>query len=141
MGLPILAGSANVALAEAVAARLDIRPGSCEVQVFPDGELYVEIQESVRGEDVYLIQPTSSPAEKHLLEVLLLADAAHRAGAVRLTAVIPYFGYARQDRRVSGREAVGPGSSPTCSRAVGYSSAWSPWTYIRTPSRGFSVSR
>jgi ribose-phosphate pyrophosphokinase len=103
MGLPILAGSANVALAEAVAARLDSRPGSCEVQVFPDGELYVEIQESVRGEDVYFIQPTSPPVEKHLLEVLLLADGAHRAGAVRLAAVIPYFSYARQDRRVSGR--------------------------------------
>ncbi len=103
----IFAGSANVALAEAVAAELDVGPGSREVQVFPDGEMQVELQESVRGEDVYLVQPTSPPGEKHLLELLLLADAAHRAGAARLTAVIPYFGYARQDRRVSGREAVG----------------------------------
>ena len=103
----IFAGSANVPLTEAVAARLDIRPGSREVEVFPDGELQVELQESVRGEDIYFVQPTSPPGEKHLLELLLLADAAHRAGAARLTAVIPYFGYARQDRRASGREAVG----------------------------------
>src|SRR5919202_2578495 len=103
----IFAGSANVPLTEAVAARLDIRPGNREVEVFPDGELQVELQESVRGEDIYLVQPTSPPGEKHLLELLLLADAAHRAGAARLTAVIPYFGYARQDRRASGREAVG----------------------------------
>ncbi len=107
MELTIFAGSANVPLAEAVAAKLDTRPGSREVHVFPDGELQVELQESVRGDDVYLIQPTSPPGEKHLLELLLLADAARRAGAARLTAVIPYFGYARQDRRASGREAVG----------------------------------
>src|SRR5215216_529576 len=103
----IFAGSANLPLAEAIAAELDIRPGSREVQVFPDGEMQVELQESVRGEDVYLLQPTSPPGEKHLLELLLLADASYRAGAARLTAVIPYFGYARQDRRASGREAVG----------------------------------
>src|SRR5215213_7023867 len=103
----IFAGSANVTLAEAIAAELGIRAGSREVQVFPDGEMQVELRESVRGEDVYLVQPTSPPGEKHLLELLLLADAAHRAGAARLTGVIPYFGYARQDRRASGREAVG----------------------------------
>ncbi len=107
MELTIFAGSANVPLAEAVAAKLDVRPDSREVHVFPDGEMQVELQESVRGKDVYLVQPTSPPGEKHLLELLLLADAAHRAGAARLTAVIPYFGYARQDRRASGREAVG----------------------------------
>src|SRR5919112_4121010 len=103
----IFAGSANVTLAEAISAELDIRPGSREVQVFPDGEMQVELQESVRGEDVYLLQPTSPPGEKHLLELLLLADASYRAGAARLTAVIPYYGYARQDRRASRREAVG----------------------------------
>ena len=103
----IFAGSANEPLAEAVAARLDLQLGSREVHVFPDGELQAELRESVRGEDIYFVQPTSPPAEKHLLELLLLADAAHRAGAARLTAVIPYYGYARQDRRASGREAVG----------------------------------
>ncbi len=103
----IFTGSANVPLADAVAAELDVRTGGRELQVFPDGEMQVELQESVRGEDIYLVQPTSPPGEKHLLELLLLGDAAHRAGAARLTAVIPYFGYARQDRRASGREAVG----------------------------------
>ncbi len=102
----IFTGSANEPLAGAIAARLDTQVGNRELQVFPDGELQVEFHESVRGEDVYLIQPTSPPAE-HVLELLLMADAAHRAGAARLTAVIPYFGYARQDRRATGREAVG----------------------------------
>jgi ribose-phosphate pyrophosphokinase len=102
----IFAGSANLSLAEAIAAKLSFPLGKREVHRFPDGELHVEIQESVRGHDVYLVQPTSYPAERHLLELLLLADASRRAGAACLTAVIPYFGYARQDRRASGREAV-----------------------------------
>jgi len=106
MELTIFAGSANAPLAEAVAAKLNLPLGKREVHRFPDGELHVEIQESVRGHDVYLVQPTNFPAEKHLLELLLLADASRRAGVDRLTAVIPYFGYARQDRRASGREAV-----------------------------------
>jgi ribose-phosphate pyrophosphokinase len=106
MELTIFAGSANAPLAEAVAAKLNLPLGKREVHRFPDGELHVEIQESVRGHDVYLVQPTNFPAEKHLIELLLLADASHRAGATRLTAIIPYFGYARQDRRASGREAV-----------------------------------
>jgi len=103
----LLAGSANVRLAETIAAKLGTSQGALNVDRFPDGELHVEIKQSVRGHDVYLIQPTSPPVERHLLELLLLADAAHRAGAARLTAVIPYLGYARQDRRASGREAVG----------------------------------
>jgi ribose-phosphate pyrophosphokinase len=103
----LLAGSANVRLAETVAAKLGTSQRALNVDRFPDGELHVEIKQSVRGHDVYLIQPTSPPVERHLLELLLLADAAHRAGAARLTAVIPYLGYARQDRRASGREAVG----------------------------------
>ncbi len=100
-------GSANAPLAAAVAADLGVSLGLRELRRFPDGELHVELQESVRGHDVYLLQPTSPPAEGYLLELLLLADACRRAGAVRLTAVMPYFAYARQDRRASGREAVG----------------------------------
>jgi len=103
----ILSGSANLPLAEAVAAKIGVRLGKRELYRFPDGELHVEIQDSVRGRDVYLIQSTSPPAEERLLELLLLADACRRGGAERLTAVIPYFGYARQDRRAKGREAVG----------------------------------
>jgi ribose-phosphate pyrophosphokinase len=107
MNLTLFAGSANLPLAAAIAAGLGIRLGQTGSQRFPDGELHVELQETVRGHDVYLLQPTSPPAELYLLELLLLADACRRAGAARLTAVIPYFAYARQDRRASGREAVG----------------------------------
>jgi len=107
MPLTLLAGLANVPLAAAVAEQLGVPLGSRLLQRFPDGELHVELQESVRGHDVYLFQPTSPPVEAHLLELLFLADACRRAGAANLTAVVPYFGYARQDRRASGREAVG----------------------------------
>ncbi len=106
MHLTILSGSANLSLAEIITEKLGLRLGSRVLQRFPDGELHVEIQESVRGHDVYLIQPTSPPVDAHLLELLLLADACRRAGAAHLTAVMPYFGYARQDRRASGREPV-----------------------------------
>jgi ribose-phosphate pyrophosphokinase len=102
----LFAGSANPALADAVATALGTRLGRRELYRFPDGELHVELHDSVRGHDVYLLQPTSPPAEAHLLELLLLADACRRAGAAQLTAIVPYFGYARQDRRASGREPV-----------------------------------
>jgi ribose-phosphate pyrophosphokinase len=105
--LTLLAGTGNPGLAAAVAGRLGIAPGGCQVDVFPDGELHVEIRDSVRGHDVYLLQATGPPAERHVLELLLLGDACRRAGAARVSAVIPYFAYARQDRRASGREAIG----------------------------------
>lgn len=107
MELTLFTGTANPALGEAVAAELGVQTGSRQMHEFPDGELQAELQDSVRGHDVYLIQPTSPPGERNLLELLLLADAAQRAGASRLTALIPYFGYARQDRRASGRGSVG----------------------------------
>lgn len=107
MQLIMFTGSANVPLAAAVAEQLGVPLGSRFVHRFPDGELHVELQESVRGHDVYLIQSTSPPVEAHLLELWFLADACRRAGAAHLTALVPYFGYARQDRRASGREAVG----------------------------------
>ena len=107
MPLTIFTGSANVPLAAAVAEPLGVPLGRRLMHRFPDGELHVELQESVRGHDVYLIQSTSPPVEAHLLELWFLADACRRAGAAHLTAVVPYFGYARQDRRASGREAVG----------------------------------
>jgi ribose-phosphate pyrophosphokinase len=106
MSLEILSGSANYELAEAVATTLGVELTPRTIERFPDGELNIEIQQSVRGCDVYLIQPTSPPVDEHLFELLLLADACRRAGATHLTAVIPYFGYARQDRRAHGREPV-----------------------------------
>ncbi len=107
MNLKILSGRANPGLAEGVASRLGTPLGECLVEDFPDGECQVEIREDVKGRDVYLLQPTGPPVEKNLLELLLMADACRRVGAERLTAVVPYFGYARQDRRVKGTEAVG----------------------------------
>lgn len=107
MSLTLFAGSAHPTLAQAIAKTLGRELGSCILDRFPDGELHVELQDSVRGHDVYLVQPTSPPAEAHLLELFFLADACRRAGAAHLTAVVPYFGYARQDRRASGREPVG----------------------------------
>ena len=106
MNLSLFAGSANVPLAASVAAELGVSLGARVLARFADGELPVEIQASVRGRDVFLFQSTASPVEAHLFELLLLADACQRAGADRLTAVIPYFGCARQDRRAIGREPV-----------------------------------
>ena len=106
MSLKILAGSANLSLAENIARNVNVKLVRRVLERFPDGELHIELQESVRGHDVYLIQPTCPPVDEHLFELLLMADACRRAGAVHLTAVIPYFGYARQDRRAHGREPL-----------------------------------
>ncbi|HUY20458.1 MAG TPA: ribose-phosphate pyrophosphokinase [Candidatus Binataceae bacterium] len=107
MNLMVVAGSGNPALAEAIAERLGTRVCRSALSRFPDSELHAEIEESVRGGDVYIVQPTGPPVDRHLMELLFLADACRRAGAARLTGVVPYFGYARQDRRANGREAVG----------------------------------
>ena len=106
MSLKILAGSGNPALAESISGKLVVKLTQRILERFPDGELHIELQESVRGQEVYLVQPTCPPVDEHLLELLLLADACRRAGAIHLTAVIPYFGYARQDRRAHGREPL-----------------------------------
>ena len=107
MSVTLISGSANPALTESVAARLGVKAAGRVLERFPDGELHVQVQEDLRGHDVYLLQPTGPPVDAHLLELLLLADACRRAGAARLTAVVPYFGYARQDRRARGGEPVG----------------------------------
>lgn len=106
MTLKILAGSANVPLSENIAKSLGVPRSQVLLERFPDSELHVEIQESVRGADVYIVQPTCPPVDEHLLELLLVGDACRRAGASHLTAVMPYFGYARQDRRSRGREPL-----------------------------------
>jgi len=106
MSLEILSGSANGALAESIAKQLGLRFTQRTLARFPDGELHIEIHESIRGCDVYLVQSTYPPVDEHYFELFLLADACRRAGTTHLTAVIPYFGYARQDRRAHGREPV-----------------------------------
>jgi ribose-phosphate pyrophosphokinase len=106
MTLRIMAGTANRALADAVAAALYTEPASPVVERFPDGELR-PVVDGVRGSDVYLVQPTGPPVNEHVMELLLSVDACRRAGGGRITAVVPYFGYARQDRRRRAGEAIG----------------------------------
>jgi ribose-phosphate pyrophosphokinase len=98
--LMVFTGNAHPQLAQEVAKELSIRLGDADVDKFSDGEISVEINENVRGKDVFIIQPTSAPTNSNLMELLFMADALRRASAARITAVRPYFGYARQDRRV-----------------------------------------
>ncbi len=95
----VFSGNANKALSEGIVRKLNMRLGMATVGRFSDGEIVVEIEENVRGRDVFIIQPTCSPANEHLMELLVMIDALKRASASRITAVIPYYGYARQDRR------------------------------------------
>ena len=97
--MAVFTGNANVVLAQEIARHLMLPLGRAVVGRFSDGEIQVEIMENVRGRDVYLVQSTCPPANEHLMELLVMADACRRASASRITAVIPYFGYARQDRR------------------------------------------
>src|SRR5438874_11672024 len=104
--MKLFAGNSNRVLAEAVARYLNIPLGKASVRRFADQEIFVEIQENVRGEDVFILQSTSFPTNDHLMELLIMMDAFMRSSARRITAVIPYFGYARQDRRASGRTPI-----------------------------------
>ena len=105
--LMVFSGNANPALADAIAKHIGLPLGYASISKFSDGEVSVELNENVRGKDVFVIQPTCAPTNDSIMELLLMADALHRASANRITAVIPYFGYARQDRRVrSARVAI-----------------------------------
>jgi len=104
--MKLVAGNSNRPLAEAIAAYLAVPLTKCVVRRFADMEIFVEIQENVRGEDVFVLQSTSFPANDHLMELLIIIDALKRSSARRITAVIPYFGYARQDRRSAGRTPI-----------------------------------
>jgi len=97
--LMVFAGNANLKLANDIARELDVPMGKAVVDRFSDGEVLVEIMENVRGRDIYLIQPTCAPTADNFIELLVMVDALKRASVSRVTAVIPYFGYARQDRR------------------------------------------
>src|SRR6266702_2591306 len=104
--MKILAGNSNRPLTEAIAAYLGMPLTKCQVRRFADMEIFVEIQENVRGQDTFIIQSTSAPTNDHLMEVLIMFDALRRASARRITAVIPYFGYARQDRKPGPRTPI-----------------------------------
>jgi ribose-phosphate pyrophosphokinase len=104
--LRILAGSANPKLAERIATELGTAPARMLLSRFSDGEIRVKIEESLRGMDVFVIQPTSAPVNEHIMELLLILDALRRASASRITVVMPYYGYARQDKKVKPREPI-----------------------------------
>src|SRR4249920_1163666 len=97
--LMVFTGSANPKLAEDVVKHLNIHLGRATVGRFSDGEVMVELLENVRGKDVFVLQSTSAPTNDHLMELMIMVDALRRSSAARITAAIPYFGYARQDRR------------------------------------------
>lgn len=97
--LMVFSGNANKALSEGIVSKLNMRLGMASVGRFSDGEIFVEIEENVRGRDIFVIQPTCSPTNENLMELLVMIDALKRSSALRITAVIPYYGYARQDRR------------------------------------------
>jgi ribose-phosphate pyrophosphokinase len=108
----LISGNANLPLAKSIARRMSMHRGmsinlvEARVERFNDGEIFVEVFENVRGEDMYIIQPTSNPANDNLMELLIMVDALRRSSASRITAVIPYFGYARQDRRAKARTPI-----------------------------------
>ena len=110
--IKLISGNANRKLAEAIARRITVYRGEpvsvadARVQRFNDGEIFVEIYENVRGEDVFVVQPTSNPANDNLMELLIIIDALRRSSASRITAVMPYFGYARQDRKTAARTPI-----------------------------------
>jgi len=105
-GLLVFSGGANPVLGNKVCKFLGLDPGKVEISRFPDGEIDMKILEDVRGADVYVIQPTCPPVNENLMELLILIDCLRRASAERITAVIPYFGYARQDRKAEGRVPI-----------------------------------
>ena len=104
--MKLFSGNANKSLAENIAKYLNTELGQCVVKRFADQEIFVEIHENVRGEDVFVIQSTSYPANDHLMEMLIMVDAAKRSSARRITAVLPYYGYARQDRKPGPRTPI-----------------------------------
>ncbi|NPV26908.1 MAG: ribose-phosphate pyrophosphokinase [Firmicutes bacterium] len=106
MRLKLFTGNANVALAEEIAEYLGVYVGAAKVSRFSDGEICVAIDESVRGVDVFVVQPTCPPTNEHLMELLIMIDAIRRASAARINAVIPYYGYGRQDRKTRARDPI-----------------------------------
>jgi len=104
--LKVFSGRANPALGEAICRYLDIRPGRVHAETFPDGEMFVRLHDDVRGRDVFVVQPTCRPVNDNLVELLVFMDCLRRASARRITAVLPYFGYARQDRKDEGRVPI-----------------------------------
>jgi ribose-phosphate pyrophosphokinase len=105
-GISIFSGNSNLALADKICEYLNLSLGNAQVKTFSDGEIQIEIDENVRSKDVLVIQSTCAPVNDHLVELLLMIDALKRSSAIRITAVVPYFGYARQDKKVAPRVPI-----------------------------------
>src|SRR3954452_19035757 len=104
--MKLMTGNSNLPLAQAIAQYLEIPITQASVRRFADNEIFVEILENVRGEDVFVVQSTSFPANDHIMELLIIIDALRRSSARRITAVMPYYGYARQDRKTGSRTPI-----------------------------------
>ena len=104
--IKVFSGNANLKLAKEICAQMGTKLGEAEVGAFSDGEVFVSLYETVRGSDVFVVQPTCSPVNNNLMELLIIIDALKRASAGRITAVIPYYGYARQDRKAKARDPI-----------------------------------
>lgn len=104
--MKLISGTSNIELAKGIADVLDVPLTGVTIERFRDQEIFIKINENVRGEDIFLVQPTSAPANDHLMELLIMIDALVRASAKRITAVVPYYGYARQDRKTGGRTPI-----------------------------------
>src|SRR5213595_4217093 len=104
--LKVFSGRANIPLAEKIARHLGDNLGKITLSNFPDGEISVRIEEDVRGRDIFLVQPTCPPVNENLMELLIMLDSFRRASAARITTVLPYYGYARQDRKDVGRVPI-----------------------------------
>ena len=105
-GIKVFSGTSNKPLAELICRHLGINPGVVKIEPFPDGEMFIRLEEDVRGKDCFVVQSTSAPVDKNLMELLIYLDCLRRASAARTTAVVPYFGYARQDRKDAGRVPI-----------------------------------
>ena len=119
MDFTILSGTANPRLSSAIAAELGTKAGECGISRFPDGEVSIQLRAPVRRRQVFLVQPTSPPVDQHLIELLALADACRRASAERITAVVPYFGYSRSDKRHGRHEPITASMVADLMQAVG----------------------
>ncbi len=119
-GLKIFAGNSNRKLAESISKILEVPLGHARIEKFPDGEVDVKIEEDIRGVDCFFVQSTSPPVNDNLVEMLLFADAAKRASADRITAVVPYYGYARKDRKDEGRVPISAKLVANCIVTAGY---------------------
>lgn len=118
-GLKVIAGSANPALAREIANHLDTELSNVTVKRFADGEVFVQVDESIRGADVFIVQPTCAPVNEHIMELLIILDALKRASAIRTTVVMPYYGYSRQDKKLKPREPVSAKLVADCLQVAG----------------------